>query len=78
MPRTLTDWGALKDGAMRATQEIAAALVAISDRYDPDQWQAALAVYVGRSIRQARVEEGMPHRAATMLVECIREFALGD
>ena len=37
-----------------------------------------MAVYVGRAIRQARREQGVPNKTAAMLVDCIRDFAMGD
>lgn len=74
----LTDDDEFNQAGLRCTEAIADALAAISDDNDPEHWHAALAVYVGRAIRRARHEQKMPDKTAAMLVDCIREFALGD
>lgn len=66
-------------------ESAADALTAIKDtlrfvegQHDPQQWHAALAVYVGTAIHAARKYEGMPMDTAKMLVDCIRDYALND
>ena len=66
------------DASMRSAKAISAALEGIVDEHEPRHWHAALAVYVGSAIRDARREQGMPLETAQMLVDVIRDFALGE